>query len=92
MHARVSVSCVFAAEQTRGGKSNAVAMESYPWCRNHGNKAWKACDLIVISAAIQNSNPWHTNDAFNMTDSAHVINEDANKLINTSINQYVNNK
>lgn len=48
---------VSAAEQTRGGKSNAVAVESYPWCRNHGNKAWKACDLIVISAAIQNSNP-----------------------------------
>lgn len=54
---RTCASRVFAAEQTRGGKSNAVAVESYPWCRNHGNKAWKACDLIVISAAIQNSNP-----------------------------------
>lgn len=50
--------CIFAAERTQGGKSNVVAKESYPWCRNHGNKAWKASDLIGISGAvIQNSNP-----------------------------------
>lgn len=50
--------CVFAAERTQGGQSNVVAMELYPWCRNHGNKAWKDGDLIGISGAvIQNSNP-----------------------------------
>lgn len=49
--------CVFAAERTQGGKSNAVAMESYPWCRNYGNKAWKASDLIGISEALWSCDP-----------------------------------
>lgn len=61
VHPSVSVCvcvCVFAAERTQGGKSNVVAMELYPWCRNYGNKAWKDGDLIGISGAvIQNSNP-----------------------------------
>lgn len=43
--------------ETQGGKSNAVAMESYPWCRNYGNKAWKASDLIGISEALCNCDP-----------------------------------
>jgi len=55
-HLSVAV-CVLAAERTQGGKSNAVAMESYPWCRNYGNKAWKACDLIGISESLWSCEP-----------------------------------
>lgn len=45
-------------EQEQAAVSDAAASESYPWCRIHGNKAWKASDLIGSSgAAIQNSNP-----------------------------------
>lgn len=40
-----------------GGKSKAVAMESYPWCRNYGNKAWKASDLIGIYETLRSCDP-----------------------------------
>lgn len=49
--------CMFAAEITGERERDAVAMESYPWCRRYGNKAWKASDLIGISEALWNCDP-----------------------------------